>query len=592
MTVSAKGAETIKYTINGTETTVSGESADVTLPETPGEYTLSVTATNEVGSTSGSATYKVVIPAPGDITFDPASGVVNAGQTISITSEGATTLKYTVNDGEETTVNGDNASVTLPEDAGSYTVAVTASNAGGETTGEATYTIIAEVTADPFELVTKASQLKEGMHIVIGDPNNDPQTVMSMYGTNNNMNAYETTIEDNTVSNVAEAQIITLVAGSNGGWILQDASYPTYYLHANGYNLTVSTNPSEFTIDIDENGLAKISWDYIIGGQNYGTYFINHNKYSTSGVSVLGVYDMRTENQISETNHRYYPYIYAQGIEDPVVDAPGEVTFNPAAGEVEANTTVTITSEGATSITYIYNGESTTVAGETAEVVITVEGTVEVTAKNEGGETTGSAAYTIKASTPAENVIATTLDQSSTTCNWIFEKDNVTALSSWSWMETGRANVLSAYGDAETAYDPTPYTLPTGNIIITATFDQNQGINGAKFLIRENETEEWTELPITTAASRAASVGKATLTDYKGQTVQIGLLYPGGEEWQVNNLTLSSRIRTAIDEVSVEDTNAPAVYYNLQGMRVNAESLTPGIYVRVQGKTTTKVLVK
>ena len=34
------------------------------------------------------------------------------------------------------------------------------------------------------------------------------------------------------------------------------------------------------------------------------------------------------------------------------------------------------------------------------------------------------------------------------------------------------------------------------------------------------------------------------------------------------------------------------LYYNLQGCRVNAASLTPGVYVKQQGGTVRKVMVK
>ena len=51
---------------------------------------------------------------------------------------------------------------------------------------------------------------------------------------------------------------------------------------------------------------------------------------------------------------------------------------------------------------------------------------------------------------------------------------------------------------------------------------------------------------------------------------------------------------SGVENVVVEDSdaNAPVEYYNLQGIKVNADNLTPGIYVKVQGKTATKLLVK
>ncbi len=48
---------------------------------------------------------------------------------------------------------------------------------------------------------------------------------------------------------------------------------------------------------------------------------------------------------------------------------------------------------------------------------------------------------------------------------------------------------------------------------------------------------------------------------------------------------------TGVEDVEVAN-DAPAVYYNLQGVQVDADNLTPGVYVRVQGNKSEKVLVK
>lgn len=55
--------------------------------------------------------------------------------------------------------------------------------------------------------------------------------------------------------------------------------------------------------------------------------------------------------------------------------------------------------------------------------------------------------------------------------------------------------------------------------------------------------------------------------------------------------TLSVTGANSIDEINAAE-NAPAVYYDLNGRRVNEANLTNGVYVRVQGNTATKVLVK
>ena len=50
----------------------------------------------------------------------------------------------------------------------------------------------------------------------------------------------------------------------------------------------------------------------------------------------------------------------------------------------------------------------------------------------------------------------------------------------------------------------------------------------------------------------------------------------------------------AVDNIAVDaaDNEAEAIYYNLNGIRVSADNLVPGVYVKVQGSTTTKVVVK
>ena len=56
------------------------------------------------------------------------------------------------------------------------------------------------------------------------------------------------------------------------------------------------------------------------------------------------------------------------------------------------------------------------------------------------------------------------------------------------------------------------------------------------------------------------------------------------------NVTFTSQ-NSAITSVAV-DADAPAEYFNLQGLRVNGGNLTPGIYIKRQGNHTVKVVVK
>ena len=50
--------------------------------------------------------------------------------------------------------------------------------------------------------------------------------------------------------------------------------------------------------------------------------------------------------------------------------------------------------------------------------------------------------------------------------------------------------------------------------------------------------------------------------------------------------------QTAIDVIGTDAIDAEAEYFNLQGMRVDAANLTPGVYVVRKGNEVQKVVVK
>lgn len=54
----------------------------------------------------------------------------------------------------------------------------------------------------------------------------------------------------------------------------------------------------------------------------------------------------------------------------------------------------------------------------------------------------------------------------------------------------------------------------------------------------------------------------------------------------------SQYVPTGVESVGVEDAEAPVEFYNLQGIRINQESLAPGIYIRRQGNKASKVYVR
>lgn len=60
----------------------------------------------------------------------------------------------------------------------------------------------------------------------------------------------------------------------------------------------------------------------------------------------------------------------------------------------------------------------------------------------------------------------------------------------------------------------------------------------------------------------------------------------------VIDFIISIKGTSGIGDIEIDNSNAPVEYYNINGIRVNAENLTPGLYIRRQGTDVKKVLVK
>lgn len=56
--------------------------------------------------------------------------------------------------------------------------------------------------------------------------------------------------------------------------------------------------------------------------------------------------------------------------------------------------------------------------------------------------------------------------------------------------------------------------------------------------------------------------------------------------------TFKGQGAAAIEGIEIDSANAPVEFYNLNGVRVNGDSLAPGIYIRRQGNDVKKILVR
>lgn len=104
--------------------------------ETSGERSISVTATNDAGSVTRTASINVIDPCPIDaeiiaINLDPSDPIINETVTFSAEVRGTAPLSYSWDFGDGATGSGSRASHIYNEP-GEYTVSLTCSNCGGE----------------------------------------------------------------------------------------------------------------------------------------------------------------------------------------------------------------------------------------------------------------------------------------------------------------------------------------------------------------------------------------------------------------------------------------------------------------------------
>ena len=136
------------------------------------------------------------------------------------------------------------------------------------------------------------------------------------------------------------------------------------------------------------------------------------------------------------------------------------------------------------------------------------------------------------------------------------------------------------------------------NGTMLATVDE--ALQYISVVAREEGATEWTKLSNPVLPQKYdwnpwAKSGDIDLSAFDGKKTQIGFRYISTDEiagtWEIKNVEVKGTKDSGTGVVdTLIDENAPAVYYNLQGVRV--DNPVKGLYIKVQGNKTTKVLVK
>ena len=312
--------------------------------------------------------------------------------------------------------------------------------------------------------------------------------------------------------------------------------------------------------------------------------------------------------RVFKTDVQIAPVTIDGGVVVPVVETP---VFSVAAGAVEKGTEVTIScaTEGAT-IHYTTDGSfvSATSPVYSEPIVINEAMTIKAIAVKEGmtDSKLAQAAYTIKQDTPVGPTTGTTatftfsdpstlspaytLDQAvddGTTGN---KKIDVLGVE---FVANGAKIATTGTGNAPRLYYQTTQEAWTyrvyKNTVMTMTAPE-----GYKFvsIVFDPQTTTYANQLAAANVFSAGTYDSANKTlNFAGDAAVSEVTFTPAATTGFNSITYNFSKTDAVNDIIAEDADAPAVYYNMQGVRV-ANPAAGNLYIKVQGSKATKVLVK
>lgn len=276
---------------------------------------------------------------------------------------------------------------------------------------------------------------------------------------------------------------------------------------------------------------------------------------------------------------------------ETLVEAPATPTFSITPGEVAKDTSVTITSSGATSLEIksktadATDWTSQTVTGDTYTTTITEAIDFEVVGINDGGRSeAATAAYTVKADTPVPsgNITATVIFKNQTTFSyskgktieWVSEPINGATLS-FETEFTGSGNApTNKYGDSELRLyksNVISISAPSGYTIQSAMADAAIKINGTNVSANTASTFD------PTASSIAIAPQGSKRTDINTMTFVLVPDAPVVPEAPSAVTVTPAKAEAKVGEnvsvtIAANGTPAPDIYYTIDGTTPTTEN--------------------
>lgn len=313
--------------------------------------------------------------------------------------------------------------------------------------------------------------------------------------------------------------------------------------------------------------------------------------------------------RVFKTDVQIAPVTIDGGVVVPVVETP---VFSVAAGAVEKGTEVTIScaTEGAT-IHYTTDGsyvDATSPVYNGTPIVINEAMTIKAIAVKEGmtDSKLAQAAYTIKADTPVGPTTGTeatfvftdpstltpayTLEQAvddGTTGNKKIEVLGVEFVANGAKIATtGTGNAPRLY--YQTSKDAWTYRVYKNNVM---TMTAPEGYKFVSIVFDPQTTTYANQLAAANVFSAGTYDSANKTLNFAGDAAVSEVTFTPAATTGFNSITYNFSKTDAVNDIIAEDADAPAVYYNMQGVRV-ATPAAGNLYIKVQGSKATKVLVK
>ncbi len=389
----------------------------------PGSYTISMTASNAVGSDTGSTTITVAASQPAESLQAPVIDAINCtahplGRGFNCTpnlSGGAPTT-YDWN-GRGPVPEESRLSVWFPAVPGDRTISLTVANAVGSDTHSVTVTVVVQPVIDSISCSPSSPTVDESVTCTATLSGGAPTSYAWSGGADAGSSAAYSTSFSSAGSKTVSLTVTNSVGSDSGSTtvtvVAATVSAPVID--------SISCSPSSPTVDQSVTCTATLSggaptsysWS---GGSSSGSGATYNTSFSSAGSKTIS---LTVTNAGGSDSGSTTVTVAAATVSVPVVDS---VSCSPASPTVDQSVSCTATLSGGAPTSYSWSGGSSSGSSATYNTSFSSAGskTVSLTVTNAGGSNSGSTTVTVAAAVQAPVIDSISCSPSSPTAEQPF----------------------------------------------------------------------------------------------------------------------------------------------------------------------------